>query len=384
MTDPIPSAAPSLIDRVKAILLNPAQEWPRIAAEDTPTREIFLRYVVPLTLIAPLAGFIGGQLFGMDFLIASYKPGFFSALIMAIVTFVLGLINVLLMTLIVDFLSPKFGGEANNFHAFKLVAYGATAAWVSGIFGLIPALSFLGIVGLYSIYLFYTGATPLLKVPKEKAATFTVVVIVCAALLNFVVYGLGRANMSLLAGMGLMGDAPAESGTITLPGGKTIETGEMENLGKQMEDMASGKTKAVEGAKLQALLPETVGAYRRTASEMVSLGQVGSSAEGTYEAGDKRFTLKVTDLSAAGAFAAMGAAMGIEQSREDADSYERTTTVGGNLQTEAWNRSSGSGKFGTVIAKRFLVEADGNASSIDDLKAAVAAIDAGDLAALGK
>jgi len=70
---------------------------------------------------------------------------------------------------------------------------------------------------------------------------------------------------------------------------------------------------------------------------------------------------------------------GVEQSKEDADSYERTSTVNGQMQTEAWNKASNSGKFGVVVANRFMVEADGNADGIGELKSAVAAIDQDDL-----
>ncbi|HMO68722.1 MAG TPA: hypothetical protein PKE25_08705 [Novosphingobium sp.] len=69
----------------------------------------------------------------------------------------------------------------------------------------------------------------------------------------------------------------------------------------------------------------------------------------------------------------------MEQSREDESGYERTRTIDGRLVTEAWRREDRSGKFGTVIANRFMVEAEGQADSIDQLKAAVAAIDADDL-----
>jgi len=75
----------------------------------------------------------------------------------------------------------------------------------------------------------------------------------------------------------------------------------------------------------------------------------------------------------------MGAALGVEQSREDEDGYEKTGTVDGQMQTESWSKSGSSGKFGRMVAERFLVEADGSAGSIDELKAAVATIDPDDL-----
>ncbi len=47
----------------------------------------------------------------------------------------------------------------------RVSAYSPTAAWVAGVFNIIPALSFLGILGLYSLYLLHTGITGLMKPP---------------------------------------------------------------------------------------------------------------------------------------------------------------------------------------------------------------------------
>src|SRR5690606_31217754 len=148
---------------------------------------------------------------------------------------------------------------------------------------------------------------------------------------------------------------------------------------KRMEDAANGNIQPVPASQIQAMLPGSIGAYQRTATESAAMGQMGSQASATYEAGSNRFTLKVVDMSAMGALAGIGAALGVEQSREDADSYERTQTVDGQMRTEAWNKTDSSGKYGVIVANRFLVEADGNAANIDELKAAVGAIDQTDL-----
>ena len=105
------------------------------------------------------------------------------------------------------------------------------------------------------------------------------------------------------------------------------------------------------------------------------MGPVGSTADGTYTSGGNSFHLKVTDMAAIGALAGLGSAYGVQESKEDADGYEKTTTVDGHLQTEAWHKSSSSGKFGVVVANRFSIDAEGSAARIDDLKAAVAAVD---------
>lgn len=379
-----PESLPSsIIARAKAILLNPAQEWPKIAAEETPTRDIFMRYVLPLALIGPVCGFIGSQVFGYGAFGVSFKPSFVSALIGGIVAFVLAIASFMVLTLIVDFLSPKFGGATSHERSFKLVAYASTAVWVVGLFTLIPMLGLLSVLALYSIYLIYAGATPMLNIAKDKAAGFTAAVIGCGLILNLVVGGLMAMNMRMLSGMGLMGSADSEvSGTLTLPTGEKVDMAKMGDIAKSAEDAANGKSPPVAPAKLQALLPETIGSYKRIATESTGMG-MGSNAEGKYEdSSGHRFTLKVTDMSALGAMAGIGAALGVEQNREDADGYEKTGTVDGRMQSESWRKDGSSGKFGIVFANRFMVEADGSTGSIDELKAAVATIDPGTLEGL--
>lgn len=363
----------ALVARAKAIILSPREEWPRIAAETQSSADIFVRYVLPLALIGPVAGFLGGQLFGYGSII-NYRPPLAAGLVTAIVTFVLMLVGIAVLTLIADLLAPKFGGIANRTNALKLAAYGSTAYFLAGIFGLIPYLGVFGLLGLYSVYLYYTGASPLMKVPPDKAVAYTAVTMLCALLFSLVVAPV-TAGVVGLFGMGAFAGASQAGGTITLPGGGEIDVDRAEQFGKQMEDAANGKSPPVEAAKLQALLPEEIGRYKRTATESLAMGPMGSTAEGTYEFNGRTYKLKIIDMSAMGAIAGMGAALGVEQSREDADGYERTISVDGRMQTESWNKNSNSGKFGLVVANRFMVEAEGAAFGIEELREAVTTID---------
>jgi hypothetical protein len=377
----------SLVARVKAILLKPAEEWPVIAKEAATPGDLIVRYALPLLAIGPIASFIGGQLFGYGAFGISFKPSLIAGLTGAITGLIVALIGVIVLSLIADALAPKFGGEANRTNAFKLVVYGATAGWVAGIFGLIPSLGFLGLLGLYSLYLFYTGATPVMKVPQDKALGYTAVTMLCAALLYIVIGAVSASVVGLFGGAAALTSATSSgelSGKLTIPGVGSVDAGKIEQATKQMEAAANGETKPVAASAMQALLPSSIGGYSRTATESTGVGSMGSSTEGTYTAGDRSFRLKLIDMSALGAIAGLGAAMGVEQSREDADSYERTTTVNGQMQTEEWNKSNNRGKFGTMIANRFMIEAEGEAASIDELKSAVATIDQGALTSLAK
>jgi hypothetical protein len=375
---PIPA---TLIDRAKAIVLKPVDEWQKIATETDSQADILRNYVIPLAAIGPVAGLIGSQVFGYGALFVSYRPSIVSSLVTALLSFGLTLVGVFVLAAIADWLAPKFEGQSNKLNAFRLVAYGGTAAWLAGIFSLVPMLAVFGLLGLYSIYLFYTGVGPMMAVPEAKRIGYTVVTFVAAAVLYWIValfvgmivaaVGLGAAGIGAIAGAGANDDEV----TISIPGVGSVNSSQLEQVGKQAEDAAAGKTPAVAAARMQELLPTSIGGFQRSAVETMAMGPMGSTAEGTYSNGDKSLKLRIVDMAGMGALAGLGAAIGVEQSREDANGYDRTRSVDGQMQTEAWNNAASTGKFGTTIANRFMVEAEGDAGSIDDLKAAVAEID---------
>jgi Yip1 domain len=383
----VPSGQSSLIERVKAILMQPKETWPVIAGEVTSPGDLITRYAIPLALIGPIAGFIGGQLFGISALFVTVKPGLMAGLTSAVLAFVAAIVGLIVIALVVDFLAPKFDGQASRTQAFKLSAYSLTAVWVAGIFGLFPSLAWLGILaGLYGIYLFFLGATPMMKVPQEKAGGFTAVVIV-ATLVIMIVLSTITTSIAGLFGGGIaaqIAGADDSKVEVNIPRIGKIESDKLEEASKQLEAASKGEIKPVDTAALQALLPASVGGMPRTVMETNAAGQMGKGIEATYEAGGKRIEVSIIDSSGLGAIAGLGAAMGIEQSREDADGFERTTTPGGQLQIEEWSNKSSSGTYTRQIAGRFMVTAKGDAGSIDELKAVVEAIDAGKLAGLAE
>ncbi|QUL38575.1 Yip1 family protein [Erythrobacter sp. JK5] len=199
--------AEGLFNRAKAVTLKPAETWPVIAKETDAPMQVFLRYAVPLAAIGPIASFIGGQLFGYGMFGISWKPTFLGGLSQAITAYVLTLASLWLIAWVANFLSPKFGGKDDFSSAFRLAAYSMTAAWIVGIFGIVPALSILGLLGLYSLYLFYKGASPMMDVPQDKATGYTVVTVVVAIVANIVIGMIaaaitGPAQMPNMAGDG--------------------------------------------------------------------------------------------------------------------------------------------------------------------------------------
>ncbi|MGH7583775.1 MAG: Yip1 family protein [Gemmatimonadales bacterium] len=177
----------NLVDRVKAILLTPRKEWPVIDAEPATISSLYSSYVLPLAAIPPIASFIGWSLIGETFFGTTIRLSITQGIESALVRYILSLASVYVLALIIDALAPNFDGQKSQIQAFKIAAYSSTAAWVAGIFMVVPALGILAILGLYSLYLLYLGLPVLMKSPQDKAAGYTVVVIVCAIVLYLIV-----------------------------------------------------------------------------------------------------------------------------------------------------------------------------------------------------
>jgi hypothetical protein len=181
----------ALIDRAKNILLTPKTEWPVIAGEKATVQSLYVGYILILAAIGPIALALRGGIFGMGIGIA-------------VISYAIALVMTYLLAWIVDALAPTFGGEKNLIRSLQLTAYSYTAAWVAGIFHLLPFVG--GILALlaaiYSFYTFYLGVPTLKKCPREKAAAYTIVVVVSGIVLGIVLF---NVLFSLVIGGSMMG-----------------------------------------------------------------------------------------------------------------------------------------------------------------------------------
>lgn len=188
----------NLVERVKAILLSPKTEWEVIDGERPTTQELYTRYIMPLAAIGPVAQLIGTTVFGVPLpFVGTYRAPIGSAITMAIVGYLLSLAGTYVLALIIDALAPTFNARRSGIQALKVATYSMTATWVASIFGLIPALSILGLLGLYSLYLLYLGLPVLMKAPREKAASYSAVVIIIGIVLWMVIAAVAAMFMSI-------------------------------------------------------------------------------------------------------------------------------------------------------------------------------------------
>jgi hypothetical protein len=401
-----------IIQRAKNICLTPKTEWPVIAAEPADTGALLGGYAAPLAAIGAIAGFIGGAIVGTTLpFVGTYRTPFFTALVVAVLSFGMALVGVFVLSLVIDALAPTFGGQKSSGQALKVAVYSYTPAWIAGVLHIIPVLGILAIfASLYAIYLLYLGLPRLMQSPEDKAIPYTIVVLVCAIVI-YVVIGMVSAMFvgTSMITAGMMG-AKSQSAEVTYD--KNSALGKLDALGKKLDESnkkmeaaaKSGDTKAeaaaaVEGLgalfgggkrvepvnidQLKPLVPDNFVGLPKTRSSAEKNGALGlmmSKAEATYSDGaDKRVTLEITDTGGISGITALAGWAGVEGETDDESGSERTFKQDGHLVHEKRSKNGGSNEFGIVIGDRFVVSAKGNGVPLETLKSAVAGLDLGKL-----
>lgn len=200
MTDPrIPGVPPSLVDRVKNLLLSPKTEWPKIDGEPATVQGLFTGYVMILAAIPAIAMALMLFLFvprgsvAVAGIAVSYGISTTSIIAAALIQYVLSLVSVYVMGLIIDGLAPSFGSTKDPLKAMKVAAYYPTAGWVAGILLLIPGIGALAALvgGIYSLYLLYLGLPLLMRTPQDKQVSYFVVTLIVAIIVLGIINTVG-------------------------------------------------------------------------------------------------------------------------------------------------------------------------------------------------
>jgi hypothetical protein len=205
----------SIVQRAKNIILNPSDEWNVIASEPATIGGLYTGYATPLALIPLVStilftGILGISAADMMGLGNGMPMDLMAISGMAAFSFILSLVTLFVMGTIVRLVSPSFNGTSDKVQAMKLMTYASTPSWVVALISWIPflgaLLSFAAIA--YVVYLIYLGLHPVLGVPKEKVAGFTVVIILIYVVLVLIISGIVAGLLySMFFGNPMMGGA---------------------------------------------------------------------------------------------------------------------------------------------------------------------------------
>jgi hypothetical protein len=407
----------NLVERVQAILLRPRQTWPTIAAEPADVATIYSRWVAILAAIPALATFIGWSLIGGGMFGVSYRIPIATGVAQLVVGYLLSLVVVYVLALIVNALAPTFGGSKDFVAALKVVAYGSTAGFVGGIFNLLPSLAWLALIAaLYSIYLIYTGLPTLMRCPPEKAGAYTAVVVVCGFVAMVVLAGVSSLfighgpmgfGMRSVGGMGLPG-SDGGSVQIKTPDGATVtinpsamadaanrmaeatqrmeaanQSGQSADAGKALGAIlgaaaGGGNVAPIAAAELKAMLPESIGALKRTAIEAQggeAMGFAGSSAKANYADGDRRVELAIADTGGLAGIATMAAWANMTVDKETDGKVEKVYKDGARTVHEEYRKDGSRAEMAVILANGVIVSAEGSRVDMATLKATLQGVD---------
>jgi hypothetical protein len=178
----------NLVERAKKLIVSPTAEWQVIKGETHTVAGLYTQYVMILAAIPAVASFIGWSVVGYSGMGTTYRIPMGAGVANMVLSYILSLGSVYVIALVVDALAPNFGGEKNFMQALKVAAFFPTAAWLAGVFYILPLLAIVALVGaLYSLWLLYLGLAPLMGVPEQKAMGYTAVVILVAIVLMVVI-----------------------------------------------------------------------------------------------------------------------------------------------------------------------------------------------------
>ena len=416
-----------IIARAKAILVTPKTEWPVIAQEPATVGDLFRNYIIWMAAIPAIFQFLQSSVIGTNLWFAGrMRLGMGIGLTMMVLGYVLGLLGVYIMGIIIDALAPTFGGQKDRVQALKTIGYASTAYWIAAIAAILPGLGWLIMLAglVYGIYLLYLGLPHTMKAPQEKAAGYTAVAIIVAIVVQILIGAVISSVVGLGAGS-FMNAALTHSGSTysTSPGAASADvhfdkdspmgklekwSKDVESAGKKLEDAqksgdqhaqqdalqsvvgaalgSGGEVESLAPEQLKPFLPESLGGMTRSnfsTQRNNALGLQISEATATYrnDAG-RSVNLEITDTGNAKGLLALAGWAGLEGEQETDHGYEKTYRLNGRLAHESWDKSSSRGEYAVVLGDRFTVKVEGEAGSVDELKAVLAELDLSALEAL--
>ena len=368
------------------VLRHPVRGWSRIAAAPDGAGSLLIGAALPLAAIRPAARLVHDLAFGRETMgIIQYRPTTAGAVVTALATWALAVTAVLLLSLVIAALAPRFDGSRDRVAALKLASYGCAPYFIASIFLLVPAIDFLQILGLYAFPLLAIGVRPMMHVPRERAGRV-------GPLIAGIALILGAAQLWAAGAIATRWLEP----TIKTAGRRVVVKNAPTIAGVAVTAPANTKANAaapgienggaaVPASSLQALLPARVGGFQRTSVDSqssTSLGVTTANAKGTYIEGTDSFTLTITDAGQPGALATSNSVIAGELNRVTDAGYQRSRVVDGVRIVEKWNNADRGGGYSRTVVGRFTIEAAGTAPTIGTLKAAVGSVDQRRLAIL--
>jgi hypothetical protein len=160
-----------MVNQAKNLLINPKGTMLKLKDEQVTMMDI----IIYLAIIA-VPTFLG-MLLGYGFFWSWGNGNFLGyAFAMAIITYILSIVGIIIFGFIFNALAGNFKSKQNKMQALKLVSYAATPWLLLGIVNVYPPAGLIALLGgIYGLYILYLGIPIFMETPKEQEIPYFII-----------------------------------------------------------------------------------------------------------------------------------------------------------------------------------------------------------------
>jgi Yip1 domain len=165
------------LERIVRIVFRPRKEWDLVASETTSVDALVCRYIVPLSLLAPIATSIGMRVFDSTWdRDGGYRVPAEQIFAAAATTLFASIASVFALAAIFVMLAPFYGSTRDYRVALAVATYGAIPVLLAGATLVLPVMALVAVIGfVHTLYLYWLGAKQVLHVARSEQAEFVAI-----------------------------------------------------------------------------------------------------------------------------------------------------------------------------------------------------------------
>jgi hypothetical protein len=160
--------------RIFLLFFYPRAEWEEIAREPMGVDTLIRRYIVPLSLLAPIATVIGMKTFDASWdPVAGYLVPGTEIYAAGAATLFGSIASIFLLAGIFRLIAPMYGSSRDFVAALQVATFGAIPVLLAGATLVLPVMVIVSVVGLcHSLYLYWLGVHHVLRVEAGAQTEF--------------------------------------------------------------------------------------------------------------------------------------------------------------------------------------------------------------------
>jgi hypothetical protein len=163
-----------ILRRIVCLILFPRTEFRQIATETPSVDRLIRHYILPLSLLAPIATVVGMKTFDAAWdPLHGYTVAAEQVFAAGATTLFASIGSVFVLAAIFVVIAPMYGSRTRYPTALAAAAYGAVPVQLAGVALVVPSMIIVSMVALcHTLYLYYVAAHELLGVPEGARTEF--------------------------------------------------------------------------------------------------------------------------------------------------------------------------------------------------------------------